>query len=272
MAQSNQINPIGWIKSNILKENSPYKDYIRLACVGIIALKLLIDNNVLFVNILSIMSIVMLIEFAFGNNFNEIEKLANILTSVLLLTVLLPLDLHWWQMIIFSSFGVVIGEQIFGGRGYSFVSPIVCALAFYHYSYSTHSAAPVDELHVLWPVLAAVPLVLINALNWRAIATLIASVLIMAFAFNLELAIPSTAVVLCVLFAGLDKANQPVSQSGRWLYGVIVGVLLILLTPSLDMLDKAVSACLLASVFIPLVDSISKMLRSTNRGKSNVPH
>ena len=50
--------------------------------------------------------------------------------TAIIFSLLVPPSAPLWHALLALSFGVVVGEQIFGGRGYSFLHPAVAALAF----------------------------------------------------------------------------------------------------------------------------------------------
>ena len=64
----------------------------------------------------------------------------------LLLPLALPPTIPLWQVALGTSFGVVIGKEIFGGTGYNFLNPALTGRAFLFFSYPARFS--VDEAWV----------------------------------------------------------------------------------------------------------------------------
>jgi Na+-transporting NADH:ubiquinone oxidoreductase subunit B len=56
--------------------------------------------------------------------------------SGVLVALFVPAAAPFWQLAIGISFGLVLGEAIFGGRGRNFVQPVVLTLAFLTFSFA----------------------------------------------------------------------------------------------------------------------------------------
>ncbi|NKX15767.1 hypothetical protein HGG75_04775 [Ochrobactrum pseudogrignonense] len=77
------------------------------------------------------------------------------IVAATLIALLVPADAPLWQLALGVSFGVVIAEQVFGGRGRNFVHPAVAALAFVMFSFTEidYRAGPNIPLAALLPAL-----------------------------------------------------------------------------------------------------------------------
>lgn len=184
------------------------------------------------------------------------------LTTALILTVLIPVDVPLWQMGLAASFGVVIGEQVFGGRGFGFLSPSVAALVFLVFSFP--GTALIDANH--WIALATVPgacLLFATGLNsWRVFVALAAGVGIASLATGgiPDLVPTVSALAFGAVFLIADPMASASTNVGRWLYGLLVGGLSVLfsIAPNGEVTSSAlVFAALLGSLFAPLLDHLA---------------
>ena len=170
--------------------------------------------------------------------------------------LLLPEGQHWWQIVMALSFGVVIGEQIFGGRGYGFIHPAIAGLAFLFYSFPS-AAAPINTLLLSASLaLAVIPLLYYRLLDLRVCTALLAGILMVHFIVNgsTMIALPGCTFIAALLFAACDPASGSVTCAGRWLYGLLTGSLAALFDPTLQATSAIVFACLLGSLAAPLID------------------
>jgi len=204
----------------------------------------------------------------------------------LLFLFLLPTSAQWWQILLAVSFGVVLGEQIYGGRGHSFVSPVTAGLCFLFYSFQFSAPEQTGELS---PWILCLPLALLlwyRLLDWRILAgVVIGSVTLYLILYGapsslsatlngLQGALSSTLFFACVLFLACDPAIAPSNRAARWLCGFILGVLLVLFDPGFKLLAQAVYACILASIISPLVDwlCIEATLLSSKTNRQGADH
>ena len=71
--------------------------------------------------------------------------------AALTFALVLPPSLPVWKVAISLSFGIVAGQEVFGGRGHSFLNPAVVALSFLIFSFpggGLHSLTAVTALSV----------------------------------------------------------------------------------------------------------------------------
>lgn len=205
----------------------------------------------------------------------------NILCISSLLVLLLPLDMQWWQTILSVSFGVVIGEQIFGGRGYSFISPVIAALAFQLYSFTNSTIFPADAIPIQVILLPILLLLFIQNIDWRALLGIVAGYCLLPITTG-DLAPISdfadasqalvTAPTVCLIFIAADGGIFKKSHASSWIYGALIGGLQYVFDPTISTLDKTVFACFLGFVAAPLIDwtvfktkSITKIKKSQEK-------
>ena len=75
------------------------------------------------------------------------------LVSALVFALLIGPSVPLWQAALAISFGVVLAEQVFGGRGFNFLNPVVAALAFLVFSFPSVSLSEAPP----WLSAAVVP-------------------------------------------------------------------------------------------------------------------
>lgn len=146
-------------------------------------------------------------------------------TLAILFTILVGSSASLWQIALAMTFGIVVAEQIFGGRGFNFLSPAVAALVFMTFSFTGFTfAAPAPGL-MISALPAAVLLIATRIISWRIIAGLIvglvATGLVLLQNFHPDIFLGSF--VLIAVFLACDPVGTPSTNLGRWIYGFLVG-------------------------------------------------
>jgi Na+-transporting NADH:ubiquinone oxidoreductase subunit B len=191
-------------------------------------------------------------------------------TVALILTVLLPETVPLWQVAMAASFGVVFGELVFGGRGYGIVSGAAAAAGFLVFSFTGVGLAVASNAMALAALPGALLLLWGGLISWRVLVTvgvvLIAASLARDGADSLPLVLTTAAFGLVFLVA--DPVAAASTQLGRLVYGVLAGLLIVLFdTIAGPAIAPAaiVFACLLASLFAPLIDYLDVKLAVRRR-------
>lgn len=191
-------------------------------------------------------------------------------TVALIFTVLAPETLPLWQVAMAASFGVVFGELVFGGRGYGIVPGAAAAAGFLVFSFTGTGLATVSGAMALATLPGALLLLLGGLISWRvlvsAVAVLIAFGLAQDGADSLLLVL--TTALFGLVFLVADPVVAASTQPGRLVYGVLAGLLIVLF----DTIEgpaiapaAIVFACLLASLFAPLIDYLDVKLAVRRR-------
>lgn len=189
-----------------------------------------------------------------------------------LFALLVPPATPLWQALLALSFGVVIAEQIFGGRGYGFIHPAVAALAFLFFSFpESAGGAAGDPVVALAAAPGAILLIATGLISWRIVSAVVIGI-------GGWLAVKGTGVpwdalaapgmVLGVVFLVSDPVSAASTNAGRWVYGLVVGTLLVILGSTGDGIASPaaiVFAALLGSIFAPLIDRIVILLNVQRR-------
>lgn len=171
-------------------------------------------------------------------------------------------DVPLWQAILAVSFGVVVGEQVFGGRGHNFLSPAVAALAFLMFSFPNTGVGEPGQAMAIAGLLAAILLLATGLISWRivvsAVVGLVASTFIVGTADPLA-GIMTGSFVFALVFLACDPVGAASTNAGRWAYGALFGALTVVLAGSAGAPStrSVIFAALLASVLAPLIDQIA---------------
>ncbi|MFC3058766.1 RnfABCDGE type electron transport complex subunit D [Paenirhodobacter populi] len=176
-----------------------------------------------------------------------------------LVALFVPDTAPHWQLVIGLSFGVVLGEAVFGGRGRSFVQPVVLVLAFLIFSFADQPYRAGPELP-LWTALPAV--VVLIATGQAPVGTVLGAAAGLAGLSWLTGADPlaplmSGALVLAVLYLTADPVTSGATAAGRWICGLLAGGTAALFATAGPAFGALVFATLLTSVFAPLIDHLA---------------
>ncbi len=254
------------------------------------------------------------------------------LVTGMLIPLTLPPTIPLWQVALGTSFGVVIGKEIFGGTGMNILNPALTARAFLFFAYPAEisgdvwlaaapaaSGVPVDgfsgatvmatlstegtaalsgltwwdafigfmpgsmgETSTLACLLGALLLIVTGVGSWRIMAGVVIGTIAMASFFN---AVGSTTnpyfavpfwwhmVLGGWAFGTVYMATDPVtasqSNAGRWIYGLLVGILTVtirVVNPAYP--EGMMLAILFLNVFAPTIDYFvvrSNILRRQRR-------
>jgi Na+-transporting NADH:ubiquinone oxidoreductase subunit B len=198
--------------------------------------------------------------------------------TAIVFALLVPPDVPLWQALLSLSFGLVLGEQVFGGRGYSFLNPAVAALAFLFFSFPAASLGQADSQLVALAVAPGALLLLASGLiSWRIL--LAAAAGFIGWMGLKGLGLPSPELLTASLALGLvhliaEPTSATATNPGRWAYGLLAGALLVILGDAgqgIGSTAPVVFAALLASVFAPLIDRIVVLVNVNRRRRRTWP-
>lgn len=194
------------------------------------------------------------------------------LTTALIVAVMVPVTLPLWQIVVAVSLGVVLGELIFGGRGFGFLNAGAATLAFLVFSFPNVSLLGGE----VWIAAASLPgamlLLAVGLISWR---TFVAAVLMVALVGTLggEALTPvdsGAALLFGLIFLACDPVSGASTTAGQWLYGTLTGGLITLFgadtSPAITT-NAVVFAVLLASIFAPLLDYLIVEVNVRRRSK-----
>ncbi len=189
------------------------------------------------------------------------------LTTALAIAMLAPEDLGLFRLTLGISFGVVMGELVFGGWGRNVVNPATVALSFLGFGFPAF-AWPVFDAPVAW---AAIPAALIGiAFGIMPGAVLAGAALVAAGAVaggvlsDQELLVAGIVLVLLVA----DPVTSAATTLGRWMNGALYAGLVALFAngwAGAAPVQIAVAAALLVSLAAPLLDEAALALWVADR-------
>lgn len=192
-----------------------------------------------------------------------------------LFSLLLPIDTPLGFAAVGLSFGLLFGCHVFGGTGRYLVNPALLGVVFLAISYPPPLAeVAMPETNVALGVASlagAVLLIVTRAASVRVIGAAIAAIVIGALfggePWQSHLMSGSFAFVLA--FVATDPTTRPATPTACWAFGALFGALTIVLR-TLDPAEPegSLSALLLASLCVPLLDHIARFLPSNALGQS----
>lgn len=194
------------------------------------------------------------------------------LTTALIVTILLPAETPLWQISVAMTLGIVIGELIFGGRGFGFLNAAAVSLALLTISFPQTQLAAPGELVALATLPGAVLLFAFGLMSWRVLITAPAVLLMLTMADGTapDLVAIGTATVFGIVFLICDPVAAASTDRGRWVTGALAGLLIFLFnTGQIAAVDPGaiVAAAVLTSVFAPLIDHLAVLANAALRGR-----
>jgi|GEM_PF-6253425 len=192
--------------------------------------------------------------------------LTQFLQYYFLLIIFIPESVSYISLFFACVFGLVFGDLVFGGRGFSFTHPVLCSLVYLFISYPELDRTISSTL-----VLGALFFISLVILVWYRcidIKIIISSVLMIAFLkliySDFTLAnLPNIAAMLCFLLLLCDPASTPSNQTGRILYGLLLGFLIYIFSSQSISFREIVFAGFFANITAPLLDWVT--LNLSNR-------
>jgi Na+-transporting NADH:ubiquinone oxidoreductase subunit B len=190
------------------------------------------------------------------------------ITTGLIVAILVPASVPAWQLALVVALGVILGELIFGGRGFGFLNPATVALSFLVISFpQVPFAAPSQSLAVATLPGAALLLVL-GLISWRIV--LMAALSVMAFVAlkgqPIDPVVIGAALTFGLVFLICDPFAASATNAGRWIYGSLAGGLIVLFSDGESFTIQAVVfASLLTSIFAPLIDHLVVLAHAMRR-------
>jgi Na+-transporting NADH:ubiquinone oxidoreductase subunit B len=257
----------------------------------IFLLALILPTLVIFIEtkgaILPILGLSGLVSLFWNIIFSRIHKQLPTLdwiVTAISFSLFVPPSLPLWQVALGLSFGIVIGEQIFGGRGLNFLNPVIVALTFLAFSFPGFSYYIYSDLFAFAVLPGAILLIVFGLISWRI---LVGSIFVMLgvfvvsgyaepFTIDAIVSFFSEKIMLGSLLFGLiffacDPVCSAATNPARWIYGGLIGLLIALFampSESFGSPTTIIFAILLASVFAPLIDYFVIALNARHRRRS----
>ncbi len=195
----------------------------------------------------------------------------NGVTTGVLVAIFVAADTSLWHITIAVSLGVVIGELIFGGRGFGFLNAAVVSLAMLMLSFPATSLAPATTQIALATIPGLVLLYFSGLVPWRIILACLGFVLAFGLLETAAIDLESKLVVLAlgITFFIADPFACCQSRAGQFLEGVLAAVLIFVFNGGTTFISQQsiIQAALLCSLLAPLIDQSSIVIISKFRGR-----
>lgn len=179
-------------------------------------------------------------------------------TTAIVFTVLAPLDASIWQQFVVLSIGTVLGELVFGGRGFAFLSPSAVALALWVLSFPSVPLAEPSLAVSIATLPGAIVLLALGLLSWRIALSYLLALVLLAWLMQQSLAADAALLSLFALtFLIADPNASSATNLGRILQGVLAAILVAVFSPAEGQgvsTQALVFGALLASLAAPLID------------------
>ena len=184
------------------------------------------------------------------------------LLTALAIAMLAPEELGLFRLALGISFGVVMGELVFGGWGRNVVHPATVTLAFLGFGFPEYNWPELIQ-PIAW---AVIPTALIGAFSGTMPAAVLGSTLLVLGIAFINGVLPdgtlwAAAIILVLLVA--DPVTSAATTLGRWLNGSLYALLVLLFASSWSgaaPVQIAVAAALLSSLAAPLLDEVAVAL------------
>jgi Na+-transporting NADH:ubiquinone oxidoreductase subunit B len=189
-----------------------------------------------------------------------------LMPTALLFSLALPPAIALWQVAAGITFGIVVGQEIFGGTGKNFLHPALTGLAFLYFAYPDALSTPATQLSAPACATGAALLLYTRAISWRVLAGGIAGVAGSALLFqHLAPAMPLAEMpwhwhltaggfAFGLVFFATDPVTAATTNPGRWIYGGFIGFLSVMIRIATSHTQEVMLAILLGNIVAPLVD------------------
>lgn len=199
----------------------------------------------------------------------------NGLTTAFIVTILVPIDLPIWQLVLMLSLGVVLGDLIFGKRGFSFLNSATVTLSLLVFSFPQTQLAAPTQLVAMSTLPSTFLLLYFGFISWRIIASTIVTIFVfIAFSsVEIDLFALFTALIFGIIFLISDPFSAASTNLGRSLYGLLIGSLVGLFSAGAEFMiqpEAIVFAALLGSIFAPLLDHLVVLGQTKRRAAHHV--
>ncbi|MGM0437180.1 MAG: RnfABCDGE type electron transport complex subunit D [Bacillota bacterium] len=216
-----------------------------------------------------------------------------ILTGILL-ALIVPPSLPIWTVIVGSAVAIGLGKQVFGGLGYNPFNPALVGRAFLVAAYPVlmtswtfdgettatplnlmkaqgvgtdywdlfigHIGGSLGETSALAILLGAAYLIYKGYINWRIPTGILGTVVVLTAVFGHDpiFHLFSGGLMIGAFFMATDMVTSPVTKKGRWIFGVGVGLLIVLIRLWGGYPEGVMYAILLMNTAVPLIDRYTR--------------
>ena len=179
------------------------------------------------------------------------------MTTAAIVVLVLPAGVPPWHLIVALSLACVVGEKVFGGRGFGFLSPATVALTLALLSLPGLEPRSPDAALALACLPGALLLLATGVLS-LSVALPFLAVLVLAPGAAADPMALATAVSVVTVFLICDPTAAAVTPAGRVLYGLLAAGLARVFAggAAIPGPEALIFAALMASLMAPLTDHL----------------
>ena len=198
----------------------------------------------------------------------------------------------WWTSAAAAAAGIALAKHCYGGLGNNPFNPAMAGYALAYVSFPAEFAAWPDAVASptpllgaqlsspsspvapdvspapLWltaaPVLGGMFLIALRAADWKLTAAFLIGVVAAAILFGETPPLShlqNGGLMLAAFFVVTDPATAPATPAGRWLYGAMVGAMIVWIREQGAHADGVAFAVLIGNMLAPLLDRAAKHWR-----------
>ena len=128
-----------------------------------------------------------------------------------------------------------------------------------------NTAGSVGETFALGLIIGGIFLLLTRVANWRTVVATLGSFALMAWAFRLSDSAQygpvlwhmcAGGLLLGTFFMATDPVTSPMTNGGKWVYGILIGAVAVLIRNLTGYVEGMMFAILLGNIFAPILDEI----------------
>ena len=189
----------------------------------------------------------------------------------LIFVMILPLTVPWWLVVLGVILSILVGKQIYGGiGGYPFhpamVGYLIVLLSYSNlvYPIDMKTIAAAQPVIIYLTIVGGVVLLFLRHIKWQIPVAVIIGVLISSAIFKFvypDMDCPLTQlmsghVMLAAFFLATDSTSSPANRIPMWIFGIGVGVMIMLIRVYGVWPDAIPFAVMLMNILNPLIDRI----------------
>ncbi|MGM0771470.1 MAG: Rnf electron transport complex subunit RnfD [Halobacteriota archaeon] len=213
------------------------------------------------------------IQKAFGQKITIGD--GNAILIGLMVAMVIPPEAPLWIPMIGSVFAIGIGKHAFGGIGSYVFNPVLAAWVFlslawwtimspYSYPQTTALSDLIVETgagHIagVSPLALLIPgciLILLRYIEWRVPVSFFVTTILLSVLVGDSLSYVVLGVVLFgIFFLATDTASSPVTKSGRVIYGIVCGILVVIYGHFANYVDAIFYGLFLANCVSSMIDN-----------------
>jgi len=216
-----------------------------------------------------------------------------VLTGILL-AMTLPPSAPLWTVLVGSFVAIALGKQVFGGLGHNPFNPALVGRAFLMAAYPVlmttwtldgeTTATPLNLLKMegittnTWDLfighiggclgetsafallIGAAYLIYKGYINWRIPFAIVGSVFVMTFVFgqNPVFHLFAGGLILGAFYMATDMVTSPVTKLGRWIFGIGIGVIVVIIRLWGGYPEGVMYSILLMNMAVPLLNRYTR--------------